>query len=44
MRLAGKNTRLGVAANFVHASITKQALASWERDERRLLARAATAG
>jgi acetyl esterase/lipase len=44
VRLAGKNTPLGVAPNFVHASVTKQALASWERDERQLLARVATAG
>jgi hypothetical protein len=42
--LAGANTPIGDAPNFVHASITKQALASWERDERRLLSEVATAG
>jgi dipeptidyl aminopeptidase/acylaminoacyl peptidase len=41
--LAGKNTRTDAAPNFVHASITKKALASWVRDERRLLSRVATA-
>jgi acetyl esterase/lipase len=41
--LSGTSTPKGQSPNFPHASITKKALASWERDERRLLERVASA-